>query len=152
MPREVQNQPRLFSHLANLIGVCTKLTFPFVFSSGPSGINAISLQGSKREYLLDLLIMFWTAPTSTASIRGVVPIFVATGAHQFGLRMREKKPAPVVRSTVGVTRAANPHPRRLRIVRPASIMAIVQAPVADENVLRKAEYSVAPCIGVEANN
>ena len=39
----------------------------------PKGMYAISLQGSKSEYLAPLERIFCAAPMNTASIRGVVP-------------------------------------------------------------------------------
>lgn len=39
--------------------------------------------------------MFWAAPTSTASIKGVVPTNAARGSTVPGKRVRPKNPRPV---------------------------------------------------------
>lgn len=44
-----------------------------------------------------------------------------------------KKMEPVARSTAGVTRAATPQPKNLKMRCPTSIITSVVAPVAEEN-------------------
>mmetsp|Transcript_23673 Transcript_23673/g.66857 ORF Transcript_23673/g.66857 Transcript_23673/m.66857 type:complete len:253 (+) Transcript_23673:223-981(+) len=115
--------------------------FPLVFCSLSSGMYAISLHGSKSEYLLDLLRMFCAAPTSTASINGVVPSNPATGAMAPENMLSMKKERPVTPIMVGVTRAPARHPNLEKIVLPRSIITNVTVPVADEKLPMKAEYS-----------
>mmetsp|Transcript_32791 Transcript_32791/g.75854 ORF Transcript_32791/g.75854 Transcript_32791/m.75854 type:complete len:271 (+) Transcript_32791:558-1370(+) len=122
--------------------ITSTAALPLVFSSGLSGMYASSLHGSKREYFDDFDIMFCAAPTSTASISGVVPSATATGFHMPGARMSEKNAAAVASRTAGVTMAAAPHERE-RIWRPMSIIMMVTAPVADENLPMKPEYAEA---------
>ena len=129
------------------------------------------MQGSKREYFALLLKMFCMAPTSTASIKGVVPKKFASGATVPGRSVKPKKPRPVTpiifyreerrehfcealfrgrlrahstlsKRTAGVTKAANFQPNFSKIVRPSSIITRVTAPVADEKFPMKAEYSL----------
>jgi len=54
---------------------------PFVFDSLSSGMYAISLHGSNKEYLELLLKIFCAAPTTTAIISGVVPRAAEIGAN-----------------------------------------------------------------------
>ena len=66
-------------------------TFPFVFDSASSGMYAISLHGSKSEYFADLESTFCAAPTTTASMSGVVPSAAISGRSASLKRMRPKK-------------------------------------------------------------
>ena len=62
--------------------------FPLVRDSLSKGMYAISLHGSNSEYLADLDIMFWNAPTSTASMSGVVPRSAVMGVHISGAKIK----------------------------------------------------------------
>ena len=55
------------------------------------------------------------APTYTAARSGVNPNFARAGAKGSPNKIREKKPTPVRRRTVGVIFAAAPHPYLLNI-------------------------------------
>ena len=57
--------------------------------------TAISLHGSNKEYLDDLLKMFCAAPRTTASMSGVVPSAATTGAMTPENMLVAKKPSPV---------------------------------------------------------
>ena len=93
---------------------------------------AISLHGSKSEYLADLEKMFCKAPTTTASMRGVVPRAATSGASADPPISRLKKRPPVMAMTDGVTRAAKPHPKIRKILRDSNIMPRVTVPVHAE--------------------
>ena len=68
---------------------------PFVLDSLSSGIYAISLQGSNKEYLELLLRIFWAAPTITAIINGVVPRAAVIGLKKSEKTLRAKNDSPV---------------------------------------------------------
>ena len=85
--------------------------------------------------------MFCAAPTRTANIRGVVPRALVKGAKNAGNIFNAKNERPVTPNIVGVTNAATLHPNFEKIERPRSIMINVTAPVAEEKLPIKAEYS-----------
>merc|ERR1719231_854822 len=64
---------------------------PLTFVSSSSGMYAISLHGSKSEYLEPLEKMFCAAPTMTAMKSGVKPTAARMGSHAPGRRMRLTK-------------------------------------------------------------
>ena len=100
------------------------------------------MHGSKSEYLDALEALFWAAPTRTASIKGVVPISCASGAHMPGKRMRLKKMIPVIPTVIGVTAAAAPHPHFSKILRQPMTMETVRMPVMEEKLPMKALYEL----------
>mmetsp|Transcript_10821 Transcript_10821/g.43814 ORF Transcript_10821/g.43814 Transcript_10821/m.43814 type:complete len:241 (-) Transcript_10821:882-1604(-) len=114
--------------------ITSTAALPLVRVSG-SGIlmYAISLHGSKSEYLVDLEAMFCAVPATTASVSGVRPMSAVRGAHMPGEMINEKNSAPVARSVTGGMAAAKPHGNLARMKRPTSIMQNVTAPVSDEN-------------------
>lgn len=63
-------------------------------------------------------------------MRGVVPTNESSGANDPSNKIREKNPAPVRASTVGVTRAAAVQPNLWKMKRPKIIMMRVMVPVA----------------------
>ena len=86
--------------------------------------------------------MFCMAPTYTAASSGVIPNFARVGASGAPNNMREKKPTPVKRRTVGVILAAAPHPYLSNINWLRSIIVNVAIPVAVEKSPIKEEYSL----------
>ena len=74
--------------------------------------------------------IFCRAPTMTARKSGVTPSHAVRGASCWLKRRSPKKSPPVHAMTEGVTRAAKPQPRVLKIQRPRSIMKSVTEPVA----------------------
>lgn len=70
-----------------------------------------------------------------------MPNCIRAGASGAPKRMREKKPTPVMRRTVGVILAATPQPYLLNIHWLRSIMEKVAIPVAVEKSPIKEEYS-----------
>ena len=74
------------------------------------------LHGSNSAYFVDFDAMFCAAPTSTASISGVVPSAPQSGAQTPGFKTSEKNTQPVASSVTGVTAAATPQPNFLRIL------------------------------------
>ena len=75
----------------------------------------------------------------TASIRGVVPSDVATGAKVELKIVSAKNAVPVSPIMVGVTKAAVLHPNLEKIFLPINIIPNVTVPVADEKLPMKAE-------------
>ena len=94
--------------------ITSTAALPLVFDSWSRGMYAISLHGSKREYLAPFDKMFWAAPTMTASISGVVPMRAVMGAKKAGNKFKLKNMAPVTSRVTGVIRAATPQPKRCR--------------------------------------
>ena len=84
-------------------------------------------------------MMFCAAPTKTASMSGVVPSAATSGETEPPKRMSEKKMEPVMKRSEGVTSAAKPQPKTLKMRRPSSIMKSVTAPVHEENVPMNSE-------------
>lgn len=70
-----------------------------------------------------------------------MPTLARRGVIGCPKRIKEKKPTPVRRSTVGVIMAATPHPNLRRMTRPSNIMVKVAMPVAVEKSPMNDEYS-----------
>merc|ERR1719426_771650 len=102
---------------------------PLILVSWSRGMYAISLQGSNKEYLDDLLKMFCAAPTKTAAKSGVMPRAAMDGVRASEKSTNEKKAIPVTKSMIGVIKAAVPHPNFLKMNLETSIMVKVTIPV-----------------------
>ena len=72
-------------------------------------------------------------------MRGVVPSAVTRGAAALSKSVRPKKAPAVSASMVGVTSAATPQPKTLKMRRPRSIMKRVTVPVALEKAPMNSE-------------
>merc|ERR1719224_17744 len=106
------------------LAMTSMAAFPLVFCSASSGMYAISFVGSNIPYFVALVPTFCAVPTSTESMSASTPIDMATGSHNDGKRIREKKQTP------GVHTAVTPQPNHARKRWPTSMRTMVDTPVA----------------------
>ena len=97
---------------------------PLTFASGPRGMYAISLHGSKSEYFVTLLTTFWTVPSSSAWASGMRSSPAITAA---------KNPAASTPMVTGGIIAVHLHPRTFIISDATSCSRKATTPTVCEN-------------------